>query len=80
MALVSLAFGSQRHSAFMGTTLTDADRDLIVKNMAIPSGYASIRLGIDLLPQHKECLDALFSKDNQKLSFVLPMALARLPR
>ena len=49
--------------------LTDSDRELIVKSLAIPSGYATIRLRIDLQPTHKQVLDTLFAKDKSKVVF-----------
>jgi hypothetical protein len=49
------------------TTLTD--QEILAAVMAMPDGYAKLRLKMDLHPIHTEVLNALFSKEDMRISF-----------
>ncbi len=49
--------------------MTKEEKELVAKCLSVPSGYASVKLGITLHPTQKQVLDAIFSKDKSKVSF-----------
>lgn len=49
-------------------TISDDDRELLARTLSVPSGYATVKLGMSLHPTQKAVLDSLFI--DRKVSFL----------